>query len=196
MREDRKKSIAIRNRVVDHLRIRAGDLVPHEKNPRTHSEEQRETLAAMYREVGFARSLLAYRLRDGRLKLIDGHLRQSMDPDMVVDVEVLDVTDAEADKLLLSLDPLAALAGFDEEKVAALADVVNTDEDALANLWATIRAASKKTAAVVEEAERQTRTPRLEEVWQVLIDCRDHAHQIEVLREVKGLGMKAKALIA
>ena len=53
-------------------------------------------LAALYEEVGFARSLLAYELPDGRLKLIDGHLRQSMDPDMEVDVEVLDVDDAEA----------------------------------------------------------------------------------------------------
>jgi ATPase subunit of ABC transporter with duplicated ATPase domains len=52
---------------------------------------------------------------DGRLKLIDGHLRQSqLDPDTEVDVEVLDVNDDEARQLTLSLDPLAALAAYDD----------------------------------------------------------------------------------
>jgi hypothetical protein len=52
---------------------------------------------------------------DGRVKLIDGHLRQSMDKDAQVDVEVLDVIDAEARALILSIDPLAQLAGYHEE---------------------------------------------------------------------------------
>src|ERR1700688_5022485 len=100
----------IRNRIKGQRRIRAGDLVPHEWNYRTHPERQRAALLALYQEVGFARSLLAYELPDGRLKLLDGHLRRDLDPDMEVDVEVLDVTDEEARALLLSLDPLAALA--------------------------------------------------------------------------------------
>jgi hypothetical protein len=36
---------------------------------RTHDAGQRAALEALYREVGFARSLLAYELPDGRLKL-------------------------------------------------------------------------------------------------------------------------------
>ena len=99
----------IRNRIKCHRRIRAGDLVPHEWNFRVHPGLQRSALAALYEEIGFARSLLAYELPDGRLKLIDGHLRREMGPDMKVEVEVLDVTDAEAQALLLSIDPLAAL---------------------------------------------------------------------------------------
>src|ERR1700752_3185305 len=100
----------IRNRIKAHRRVRAGDLVPHEWNFRSHPALQRAALAALYKEVGFARSLLAYELPDGRLKLIDGHLRRDLDPDMEVDVEVLDVNDEEARALLLSIDPLAALA--------------------------------------------------------------------------------------
>jgi hypothetical protein len=65
-------------------------------------------LEALYRDVGFARSLLAYELPDGRLKLIDGHLRRDLAPDMEVEVEILDVTEDEARALLLSIDPLAA----------------------------------------------------------------------------------------
>lgn len=72
----------VRNRIKGHRRIRAGDLVPHEWNYRTHPEVQRAALLALYQEVGFARSLLPYELPDGRLKLLDGHLRRDLDPDM------------------------------------------------------------------------------------------------------------------
>ena len=104
-----------RNRIAGHRRVRAGDLVPHELNWRLHPEQQRRALRALYAEVGFARSLLAYELPDGRLKLIDGHLRRDLDPDMEVDVEVLDVNEDEARALLLSIDPLAALAQMQEQ---------------------------------------------------------------------------------
>src|SRR6516164_10019031 len=104
-----------RNRIRDHRRIRARDLVPHEWNFRAHPDAQKAALEAIYEEVGFARSLLAYELPDGRLKLIDGHLRRDLDPDMEVDVEVLDVNDDEARTLLLSIDPLAELAQTQRE---------------------------------------------------------------------------------
>src|SRR5580700_10252089 len=92
----------MRNRIKEHRKVRVGDLVPHELNPRLHSDAQREALQALFGEVGYARSVLAYELPDGRLKLIDGHLRQQeLDPDDLVDVEVLDVNDEEARKLLL-----------------------------------------------------------------------------------------------
>src|ERR1700704_1885788 len=105
----------IRNRIKGHRRVRAGDLIPHELNFRWHPELQKAAMHALYAEVGFARSLLAYELPDGRLKLIDGHLRRDLDPDMEVDVEVLDVNDDEARVLLLSIDPLAALAETQHE---------------------------------------------------------------------------------
>jgi len=45
-----------------------------------------------------------------RLMLIHGHLRAETTKNAMVPVLVLDVTEAEADKLLLTLDPLAAMA--------------------------------------------------------------------------------------
>ncbi len=59
----------------------------------------------LYRSV---RPMLA--VSNGRLKLIDGHLRRDIDSEMEVDVKVLDLNDDEARTLLSSLDPLAALA--------------------------------------------------------------------------------------
>src|SRR4051794_9553589 len=113
---------ALKNRIVAHRRARAADLKRHPRNPRTHSPAQRAALGAILAEVGLARSVLAYVADADRslgdaapLPLIDGHLRQEELRGAEVEVEVLDVTDAEADKLLLTLDPLAQLAGYNEE---------------------------------------------------------------------------------
>src|SRR5712692_4674787 len=125
----------IRNRIKGHRRVRAGELVPHELNWRLHPDVQKKALQALYGAVGFARSLLAYELPDGRLKLIDGHLRRDLDPDMEVDVEVLDVTDDEARKLLLSIDPLAALAETQTQLHERLLDLTPTPEPDLEAAW-------------------------------------------------------------
>src|SRR5580692_3214870 len=122
--------MTIRNRIKCHRRVRAGDLLPHELNFRLHPDVQRSALRALYEEVGFARSLLAYELPDGRLKLIDGHLRRDLDPDMEVDVEILDVNEEEARALLLSIDPLAALAETQEQlrdRLMEIAPVISPD---------------------------------------------------------------------
>src|SRR5258708_22572929 len=126
----------IRNRIKRRRRVRAGDLVAHEFNFRTHPAHQRAALMALYREVGFARSLLAYELPDGRLKLIDGHLRRDIDPDMEVEVEILDVTEEEARTLLLSIDPLAALAETQEQLRKRLGELVPEVPEDLRLAWA------------------------------------------------------------
>jgi hypothetical protein len=184
-----------RNRIKDHRRVRAGDLVPHELNPRLHSEAQRAALAALYEEVGFARSLLAYELADGRLKLIDGHLRQSMRPDMEVDVEVLDVDDDEARALLLSLDPLAALADYDADKLDALRSITDADSDALTNLWRSIASAGAAVEKTLDAAGRKT-APEPAEQYLVLIECADEAEQTALLQRFQTEGMKCRALLS
>jgi hypothetical protein len=177
----------IRNRICGHRRVRAGDLLPHELNYRLHPEAQREALAALYRTVGFARSLLAYELPDGRLKLIDGHLRREMHPDQEVDVEVLDLNDAEARLLLLSLDPLAALAGRDEEVHAELAKLTPSDERALHELWQITQA---------PPAEAPAENPPLREQYMVLIECTDERMQVALLERFHAEGLKCRAMIS
>jgi hypothetical protein len=186
-----------RYRIKGHRRLRAGDLVPHELNPRTHSDAQRAVLAALYEEIGFARSLLAYELPDGRLKLIDGHLRRALDPDMDVEVEVLDVSDDEARKLLLSIDPLAGLAGYDAQVLDDLRRVTDTSSDILRDLWDTIAANEAEVAA---ELERAARAPQdagiLPEQYLIVIECRDEPHQVELLERFQQEGLACQAKIA
>src|SRR5437588_8701808 len=99
-------------------------------------------------EVGFARSLLAYELPDGRLKLLDGHLHRDRDPDMEVDVEVLDVNDNEARALLLSIDPLATLAQTQEQLRDRLLELTPVSDADLRAAW---EAANPELAALTAD---------------------------------------------
>src|SRR5712692_7894456 len=172
----------IRNRIKGHRRVRAGELVPHEWNFRLHPEVQKSALEAVYREVGFARSLLAYEMPDGRLKLIDGHLRRDLDPDMEVDVEILDVNDDEARTLLLSIDPLAALAETQKQLHDRLMEVTPTSNEVLKEAWQT---------AVEEKMQNWKESREVEpgsEQWIVLVTCRDEEHQVELLKRFQEEG--------
>ncbi len=100
----------IRDRVRELRRVRAGDLAPNPKNWRTHPKKQQDALRGVLAEIGYADALLARELDDGTLLLIDGHLRAETTPETLVPVLVVDVDEVEADILLASLDPLAAMA--------------------------------------------------------------------------------------
>ena len=123
--------LQIRDRIKDFRRVRAGDLVPNPKNWRRHPRAQADALRALLTEIGYADALLARELPDGRLMIVDGHLRAETTPDALVPVLVLDVSDEEADKILLTLDPLAAMAESDSDRIEALLRTVRADSEAV-----------------------------------------------------------------
>lgn len=120
----------IRDRILELRRVPAKDLLPDPKNWRTHPKAQREALKGVLAEVGYAGALLARETPAG-LVLVDGHLRAETTPDQEVPVLVLDVDEKEAAQLLASLDPLSAMAGADDERLAALLKSVETDSEAV-----------------------------------------------------------------
>jgi len=81
-------------------------------------------------EVGYAGAALARETPNG-LMLIDGHLRAEIDPDGKIPVLVLDVTAAEADKILATFDPLGAMAEANDEALAVLLTSVETSNAGL-----------------------------------------------------------------
>jgi DNA modification methylase len=122
----------IRDRIKELRRVRAGDLRPHPKNWRTHPESQQNALRGILAEVGFVDALMVRELADGSLQIVDGHLRAETTPD--VPVLVVDLDDKEADKVLATFDPLAAMAEPDEAQLEALLKGIETDSEALAGL--------------------------------------------------------------
>ncbi|HKB42620.1 MAG TPA: hypothetical protein VKD72_39695 [Gemmataceae bacterium] len=192
-----------RNRIKRHVRVRAGELVPHELNARVHSPAQRAALAALYEEIGFARSLLAYELPDGRLKLIDGHLRASMDPKQMLEVEVLDVNDAEARTLLLAIDPLAQLAEYEAATLSQLRALVEPNSAAVRQIWDAVAGAGAAVKETLEKARQvgqasslPCRQEGLPEQFLVLIQCASEAEQTALLERFRAEGLTCKALVS
>ena len=123
--------VQIRDRIKTLRRVRAGDLLINPKNWRRHPKAQADALRGLLEEIGYADALIGRELQDGRLMLIDGHLRAETTPDAEVPVLVLDVSEQEADKILLTLDPLAAMAESDAERIKALLQAVGTESQAV-----------------------------------------------------------------
>ncbi len=124
--------MTIRNRITELRHVRAGDLKANPKNWRKHPKAQRQALQSVLDDVGYADALIARETPDGELVLLDGHLRADLTPDAMVPVLVTDLNDDEADTVLATLDPLAAMAEANREKLAALVAGLDDARQALA----------------------------------------------------------------
>jgi site-specific DNA-methyltransferase (adenine-specific) len=144
----------MRDRISSLRRVKAAELTKNPGNYRKHPRAQREALRGVLSEIGYASALLAREDADGSLVLIDGHLRADLDSEQEVPVLVLDVTEAEADTLLASIDPIAAMAGSDPEALLALLGRVETDSEGLADLFEGLRrSAEDDLASLLQDPE-------------------------------------------
>jgi ParB-like chromosome segregation protein Spo0J len=132
----------IRDRIVELVRVPASELLPNPKNWRTHPVAQADALKGVLAEVGIADAVIARRLADGQLMLLDGHLRTETLGDQLVPVLVLDVNEAEGDKILATLDPLAALAETNAANLDALLRGIDTGSEALSQMLADLAEAA------------------------------------------------------
>jgi DNA modification methylase len=121
----------ILDRVKEYRKVRACDLVAHPANWRTHPDIQASALRDLLKEIGFAGAVIARELKDGRLQIIDGHLRVETMGKREVGVLVTDLTAEEAEKLLLTYDPLGAMATADQTRLEALLASVRLDSQAV-----------------------------------------------------------------
>ncbi len=179
----------IRDRVKELRRVRAGDLKPHPKNWRTHSRYQKSVLRGVLAEVGMAGALLARELPDGSLQLIDGHLRAETTPSAMVPVLILDLDDAEAEKVLLTYDPLSSLADVDDARLGELLNEVKTGSQAVSELFSKLG----------RELEDRTVLPDLPDLdippsWQVVVEVNGEDQQREIYERMSGEGFKCRVL--
>jgi DNA modification methylase len=126
----------LRDRIKEFRRVSAHELQPNPKNWRTHPVAQQDALRGVLAEVGIAGAVLARETAEGGLMLIDGHLRTDVMHDQEIPVLVLDVDEAEADKLLATIDPLAAMAEADAGKLDELLREIDTGSEALQEMLA------------------------------------------------------------
>ncbi|MEQ8849085.1 ParB N-terminal domain-containing protein [Botrimarina sp.] len=178
----------VRDRVKQLRRVRASELVPHPKNWRSHPRFQQDVLRDLLREVGVADALLARELPDGRLQLVDGHLRAALSPSATVPVLVLDLDEAEAEKVLLTHDPLAALAVADEARLTELLAGVETRSAPIRELLGKLARES------APEALLPPPEVAIGASYQVVADVDDEPQQQALYERLKADGYRCRVL--
>jgi DNA modification methylase len=113
--------------------VRARELLPNRKNPRRHPAAQAAALRGLLAEIGYADVLIARDTPDG-LELLDGHLRAETTPNMMVPVVIVDLTEDEADKFLLTGDALTGMALVDAKQVQALIQTLKFENESIGAL--------------------------------------------------------------
>lgn len=128
---------AWRNRIVGSGEEAPDQLVANPKNWRIHPKTQQDALAGALDQVGFVQPVMVNQ-RTGLV--VDGHLRVELalsrgEPS--VPVNYVDLSPEEEALVLVSLDPLSAMAGQDDEKMRQLmAEVEFESHDLEASLAA------------------------------------------------------------
>lgn len=182
----------MRDRVKELRRVQASELKAHPQNWRTHGAAQQAALRGALDEVGFAGALLARELEDGSLELIDGHLRAETSADALVPVLVLDVTADEANKILLTHDPIAAMAGANEgqlDRLLAQTEFESAELTALLKQVASDAAAAEQALAVPDRPEAV-----IPEAYQVVVECGDEQRQRAMFERLRGEGFRCRVL--
>ena len=181
----------IRDRIREIREVSTDEILPNPRNWRTHPEAQRDALQGILAEVGNIDVLKVFETPNG-LMLIDGHLRAETIRGQKVKVAVLDLDEDEAAKVLLTFDPLAAMASRDEEALAELLAQVETDSTAVqAMLDGLAQQDAEAGAADGDVAEQE-----IPESYQVLVQCQNELHQTQLLERFQIEGLQCRALIS
>ncbi len=127
------KEKGFKDRIKELIRIDPEQIEDNPKNWRHHSPQQAAELKKVLAEIGIADVAIVYPVGNGKYRLIDGHLRRKTIRQKIPAI-VLDVNEKEADKLLLSLDPIASMAQAIESRLDSLIESVDPDELLMAAL--------------------------------------------------------------
>ncbi len=182
----------IRDRIKQLRRVKASDLRPNPKNWRLHPARQRQALKAVLGEIGYADAVLARELPDGSLMLIDGHLRAEVTPDTQIPVLILDVDEAEADKILATHDPLAALAETDAAALGHLLSQITTEDQALQTVLDQLSTGKDQAATVTGPSDKVE--IEIPESYQVVVDCSGEPQQQDLYERLTGEGFSCRLL--
>jgi hypothetical protein len=189
-------SAIIRDRIKEFRRVKASELRANPRNWRTHPSAQRAALEGVLTEIGYASALLARELPDGSLELVDGHLRAETTPDQEVPVLVLDIDEDEANKLLATLDPLAALALADGERLNDLLQSVKTSNSAVQAMLADLAKDAAWPTPDGQPKPADSEPMLFPERYEVLVQCADEPQQKELIERMLADGLVCRALIS
>ena len=129
--------MSFKNAIIQYSQKRADEFTAHPLNPRLHPQHQRDVINSSLNRFGWVSPVIV-NIRTGNL--IDGHERVwqalSQGDDTLVPYIEVDIDEDKEAELILSYDKSTLLAEYDPVNVATLLDMVNTDDEVLAKLFA------------------------------------------------------------
>ena len=158
-----KKKSDWQNRIVGHDTKPASWFLANEANWRIHPKNQQDSLGGVLDEVGWVQDVIVNKRTseewgaDQNIEtLVDGHLRITLalrnGDETPVPVKYVDLSPDEERLVLLTLDPLGAMAASDKAKLDELMRAVQSDDD-------------RVQAMIAEIAEKQGIIPVDENDW-------------------------------
>ncbi|MCS7168771.1 MAG: hypothetical protein RMI91_13800 [Gemmatales bacterium] len=172
----------------------ADRLPAHPLNWRRHPVRQKEAVARLLREVGWAGALL-YNERTGRL--LDGHLRKELCQGQRVPVLVGSWSEEQERRILAFLDPLASLAEPEVERwqelLRSLAHLDATLAQALDEIAQTLDV--PLAAETLESADAgRAAAPLPESHFEVIVECPDEPSQRQLYERLTAEGYRCRVL--
>ena len=149
-----------KSRIVGHGREAPDQLLAHPQNWRIHPQFQQDALVGVLDDVGWVQNIIVNK-RTGHV--LDGHLRVQLalrHDEPKVPVIYVDLSTDEERAILATLDPIAALAGADKEKLGELLEDVRGSER-IAALLESVRATYKLPEQVVSGKTDPDDVPKL-----------------------------------
>ncbi|QGJ71052.1 ParB domain-containing protein [Planctomycetales bacterium 10988] len=183
--------MAWKNRIRELRTMPANQLMPHPHNWRGHPPVQRQAMQQVLQEIGIAGAVLARKDEEGRVHLIDGHLRTELLGEMEIPVLLLDVDETEAAKLLLSFDPITGLAESDPALISELIASLPEEDRAFAESFEKLITDNSSTEQLPEMSCPEVSVPA---VYQVLVECEDEAAQREIYERMRQEGYRCRVL--
>ena len=163
-----------RSRIIGHDKVDPEQLTGNPRNHRTHPQKQRDVVRDSIEEFGFVKSVLVNKTTGF---IVDGHERvwqalnaKQNDPTVMIDVEYVELSEAEEAAVLAVLDASTEMAVVDPVKLDELLREVNTESQAIADMLTELAEESGALdlgeTAEIEDIEPQIdRASELAEEW-------------------------------
>lgn len=173
---------------------KSGDLIPYVNNSRTHSEQQVQQVASSIKEFGFTNPILI----DEDSGIIAGHGRlmaaQKLGLDEVPTITLEGLTEAQRKAYVIADNKLALNAGWDFEtlkiEMESIAEdfdlrLLGFDDQELANI-----------IDGLSDDDNQLKEESYSQVFNIVVNCKDEAHQERVYNELitKGYECQVQSL--
>lgn len=185
-----------RNRIVEYRpACPLDEFLDNERNWRIHPEAQRRGVVKILDRVGKVDALKAYHSeRYGGLTFFDGHLRRDIDPNETWPVLIADLTDEEADFVIMTLDPSTGMADIDYRILDSLVEDVGPLEEDIAAILATLEVELPEIDNIGREDGHGDE--EVMEQYLILIECKNEIEQCEILERLVSEGIECRALLS